>query len=558
MTMCAQSSLSEARLKYLPQLPKSLQSLSHTVVTVDNTAKIAPIDPLIAKAFPHTSAHLPLTTNTSDKAAHAPLRVGVVFSGGQAPGGHNVIAGLFDALKALHPDSLLYGFCDGPGGIIKNNHVEITAALLSSYRNQGGFDLLGSGRTKIETAEQLVAAEATVNSLRLDGLIIVGGDDSNTNAAVLAERFAASGCKTSVVGVPKTIDGDLKNQHIEISFGFDSACKVYADTIGNLMRDALSAKKYYFFVKLMGRAASHIALECALQTHPNLTLIGEEVAEKQLTLSAIVTNISDLISARAAAGKDYGVILIPEGLIEFIPEVNALIGELNSLLAGDKPHATAMAALGHDEEKIDYMAKLLSKKALPCFQSLPKDIKAQLLLGRDAHGNVQVSKIETERLLIAMVKNDLQKRAKAGAYSGSFSPQPLFLGYEGRSCLPSNFDCQYCYALGHVAALLINGKASGYICAIKNLAAPVDQWQGGAYPLTALMTIEERHGKPKPVIKKALVDLDGKPFALFKQQRAQWALQDVYLAPGPIQFFGPAELTDTISMTLSLEQRGKN
>lgn len=547
-----QSRLQQERKRYIPKLPKCLEEI--LLARISKRGEVPQHEAKIANMFPHLAHLPPLEILVGDKIEHLPKRFGVVFSGGQAPGGHNVIAGLYDAMKKLNSKSLLFGFLEGPGGIIDNNYVEITSDLLDPYRNQGGFDLIGSGRTKIETEEQLQAAEKHVRALNLDGLVVIGGDDSNTNAAILAERFLVKGCKTCVVGVPKTIDGDLKNEQIEISFGFDTACKIYSETIGNLLCDALSAKKYYFFVKLMGRSASHIALECALQTHPNLTLIGEAIAQSKSTLKQIVDSIADLICERAAKNKNYGVILIPEGIIEFIPEVKTLIKELNTLLAVGKEHAAAIESLTTKEEKNDYIAKWLSASALNCFKTLSKDVQAQLLLGRDAHGNVQVSKIETERMLIDMVKAELKRRTKAGTYTGSFSPQPLFCGYEGRSCLPSNFDSQYCYSLGATAALLIDAKATGYICLLKNLAKPVAKWQAGGYPLTAMMALEERHGTSKPVIKKALVNLQGKPYEAFLKGSPKWALEDDYLSPGPIQFFGAAEITDAIPMTLTLEQ----
>lgn len=533
--MSVYSSLQENRLHYQPEVPKALQELTSIDITAD--ASHTQTLPEIANLFPQTSNNKRLTISNGQTKQHAPLRVGVVLSGGQAAGGHNVIWGLFEALKQLNKESLLFGFSDGPAGILNNKHISITAELLASYRNQGGFDLIGAGRDKIESTEQLKAAEKTMQNLNLDGLVIIGGDDSNTNAAFLSEYFKSVNCKTSVIGVPKTIDGDLKNDDIEISFGFDTACKVYSEIIGNLLRDALSAKKYYYFIKLMGRSASHIALECALQTHPNLTLISEEVAAKQQTLHSIVVDICNLITERSKVGKDFGVILIPEGLIEFIPEVKTLIRELNILCAQNL-----------SEKEIH---SKLSQESLNCLHSLPKDIQEQLLLTRDAHGNVQVSKIETERLLIDMVKKELKMRS----FSGKINSQPFFCGYEGRSALPSNFDSRYCYALGLLAGVLINAKATGYICSLKNLSQPVENWLPQGIPLTHMLTLEQRHGKSKAVIQKALVDLKGHPFKQLSQYRSQWALQDDYIYPGPIQFFGPNHLTDAISFTLQLESR---
>lgn len=547
------SPLQRARLKYEPVLPKSLQNIKTlSVIKAPNQSHEKP-STQTANLFPLTYQFPPLELIAGPEQASSPLRVGVVLSGGQAPGGHNVIAGLFDALKKLNAESRLIGFLDGPSGIVKDKTLEITETLLENYRNQGGFDLIGSGRTKIETEEQFQAARAAAEQHQLDGIVIIGGDDSNTNAALLAEYFLACQCKTSVIGVPKTIDGDLKGGGIEISFGFDTASKNYSETIGSLMRDALSAKKYFHFIKLMGRSASHITLECALQTHPNLALISEELAAEKKSLKNLVEMICDLISQRASKGKDYGVILIPEGVIEFIPEMKTLIEELNGLLAETKPHHSTLEQLAGEQEKINYIEKLLSNESLSCFQTLPKENQAQLLIGRDAHGNVQVSKIETERMFIEMVKKELKQRSKEGSYKGSFSPLAFFCGYEGRSCLPSNFDCQYCYSLGMVAAILINAKATGYICQLRNLSKPVEQWTPGGIPLTSLITMEKRGGKDKPVIQKALTDLQGKPFAAFKEQRTAWAENDYYVDPGPIQFFGPKELTDNMTMTLTLE-----
>lgn len=474
---------------------------------------------------------------SDQKLSHKPLKVGVVLSGGQASGGHNVIIGLYDALKKLNPESQLFGFLNGPSGIIKNKQRELKADELKAYRNTGGFNLLGSGRTKIETDEQFSASLHTVKELDLDGLVIIGGDDSNTNAALLAQYFNENKCKTTVVGVPKTIDGDLKNQYIEISFGFDTACKTYAEIVGNIMRDMISAKKYWYFIKLMGRSASHIALEVALQTRPNLVWISEEVAEKKRTLSDLVNELTDLIEKRSQSGKDYGVVLIPEGIIEFIPEVKQLIKELNELLASGK------------KDKADVVQNL-TKPSKSCFHQMPELVQAQLLFDRDAHGNVQVSKIETERLFITMVEQELKKRA----FKGSFSAQPMFLGYEGRAGYPSHFDCNYCYSLGHVAALLINAKATGYICAVQHLTEPVEDWTIGGVPLVAMIHEEVRKGKKVPVIEKALVDLSGHVFAALKERRASWLTEDFYRFPGPIQFWGPPEITDATTLTLDYEK----
>lgn len=533
--METQTLLEKYRLAYQPGLPLILNDLVH----VDWSPSEAPdLQPEIKTLFPKTYANPVLNPISTYTKQIKPLNVGVVLSGGQAPGGHNVIAGLFDALKKIEPSSRLFGFLDGPKGIVENQSIELTKEMIDKYRNLGGFNLIGSGRTKIETPEQFTAADKTVRSLNLDGLVIIGGDDSNTNAALLAEYFLEKGNSTTVVGVPKTIDGDLKNQNIEISFGFDTASKNYSETIGNIMRDTLSAKKSYYFIKLMGRSASHITLECALQTHPNYALISEEVASKGQTLHQVTSEICDLICQRSNVGKDYGVLLIAEGVIEFIPEFRALIEELN--------HASGITSASDIVNQINPEAKRL-------FLELPEEIKSQLLMDRDPHGNVQVSKIETERLMIKLVEQELKKRKKAGTYKGKFSAQPHFCGYEGRSCFPSNFDCQYCYALGHVAALLVSSKATGYICCIENLTQPVSEWQIKGVPIASMMTMETREGKSKPVIKKALVDLNGKPFDIFKSNRFHWTIQDDYLYPGPVQFFGPGELTDELNQTLILE-----
>ncbi|MEI8124345.1 MAG: diphosphate--fructose-6-phosphate 1-phosphotransferase [Parachlamydiaceae bacterium] len=534
------SLLQQARLQFKPQIPTVLQAVDETVLVPQPIHHHS--SDQITERFPKTSGQQLLEIHLGSKSVSNALRVGVLLSGGQAPGGHNVISGLFDALKAFHPDSVLIGFYDGPSGVLTNKRVEITDKLLESYRNQGGFDIIGSSRTKIETEEQFLIAEKTVKENKLDGLVIVGGDDSNTNAAFLAEFFLSRGCPTRVIGVPKTIDGDLQSDLIEISFGFDTACKVYSETIGNLMRDCLSAKKYYYFIKLMGRSASHITLECALQTHPNLALISEEIAKEGKTLEGVVDSICDMVCTRSAKGKNYGVILVPEGVIEFIPEVRVLIEELNNIMSLKSSHHDAIDKEENKDTKIVMAAKLLSTAAQPCFLSLPKDIQAQLLIGRDPHGNVQVSKIETERMLMSMVKSKLKKRDERI----KFDPISHFCGYEGRSALPSNFDSQYCYALGRVAAILIKGGATGYICYVNNLTKRVEKWEAGGVPLTQLMVLEKRHGETKPVVKKTLVDLEGNAFSQFHTQRAQWAVEDDYIAPGPIQFYGPPELTDGV------------
>ena len=476
-----------------------------------------------------------LTVVKGEKQQLKAIRVGVVFSGGQASGGHNVITGLYDALTEMNIDSKLYGFLGGPAGIINGEYQELTKTILKPYRNQGGFDLIGSGRDKIEKKEQLESSLKTCKDLQLDGLVIIGGDDSNTNAAVLAEYFLLNECKTSVIGVPKTIDGDLKNEHVEVSFGFDTACKVYSEMIGNIERDAKSAKKYYHFIKVMGRSASHIALECSLKTHPNYTFIGEEVLDKKMTLTEVVDELVTLIKERYLGGKNYGVILIPEGLIEFIDEMKVLIKELNLFLSNKD-------AVDKEEVK-----KALSKEALHCFSELPEKIQDQLLLTRDPHGNVKVSQIETEYLLMEMIKPELGEIP--------FNAVTHFFGYEGRCGIPSLFDANYCYNLGKLAALLIEHKKTGYMCCISLLTEEVSKWNAKALPITSLMHLEIRNGKEKPVIEKALVDLKGKPFRYFTENRKAWGLEDVYQFPGSIQYFGDSSVTDTFPFSLSLEHR---
>ncbi|CCB91524.1 pyrophosphate--fructose 6-phosphate 1-phosphotransferase subunit beta [Waddlia chondrophila 2032/99] len=537
------TALEEKRLEYIPKLPAILHDLRKlkTVNLKNSPGKASEISDF----FPLTIGQTALTFTIDQDHEKTPLKVGVVLSGGQAAGGHNVITGLFDALKELHSKSQLFGFLNGPSGIVNNQTIELTEEILHSYRNQGGFDLIGAGRTKIETNEQFQGTLHTVKALDLDGIVIIGGDDSNTNAALLAEFFMKEGVRTRVIGVPKTIDGDLKNAYIDLSFGFDTAVKTYSGIIGNIARDSLSAKKYYFFIKLMGRSASHIALECALQTHANYTLIGEEINEEKATFQQITNRLSDVICRRAELSKHYGVILIPEGLIEFIPEFRTLIAELNEIKIDSE--------LSKDE-RIQLAMRSISSESLECYKSLPRLIQEQLMLDRDPHGNVQVSKIETERLFIEAVKQELKRRKEKGEYTGSFNAQPHFCGYEGRSCLPSNFDSQYCYALGHVAALLIDANATGYMSCVKNLSRPIEEWQICGIPLTSMIHKEMRKGKLKPVIAKALVDLQGAPFQYFKKKRLQWEDEDDYRYPGPVQFFGPSEITDAVTLTLELSQ----
>ncbi|CAL9214631.1 unnamed protein product [Arabidopsis halleri] len=495
----------------------------------------------IAKLFPglYGQPSVAVVPDQSAPSSAPKLKIGVVLSGGQAPGGHNVISGLFDYLQERAKGSTFYGFKGGPAGIMKCKYVELNAEYIHPYRNQGGFDMICSGRDKIETPDQFKQAEETAKKLDLDGLVVIGGDDSNTNACLLAENFRSKNLKTRVIGCPKTIDGDLKCKEVPTSFGFDTACKIYSEMIGNVMIDARSTGKYYHFVRLMGRAASHITLECALQTHPNITIIGEEVSAQKQTLKNVTDYMVDVICKRAELGYNYGVILIPEGLIDFIPEVQELIAELNEILANEVV----------DENGL--WKKKLTEQSLKLFDLLPEAIQEQLMLERDPHGNVQVAKIETEKMLIQMVETELEKRKQAGAYKEQFMGQSHFFGYEGRCGLPTNFDATYCYALGYGAGVLLNSGKTGLISSVGNLAAPVEEWTVGGTALTALMDVERRHGKFKPVIKKAMVELEGAPFKKFASLREEWALENRYISPGPIQFSGPG--SDALSHTLLLE-----
>ena len=523
------SPLQKKRATFTPTIPELLKDLASLVPNDEEKTTAKANQDQIQKLFPHTYSR-PFLTFKKGSSSFAPKTVGVVFSGGQASGGHNVITGLFDALMKMHPESKLYGFLNGPSGICDNKTIELTKEILAPYRNQGGFDLIGSGRTKIETDQQLKDSLNTCNTLALDGLVIIGGDDSNTNGAVLAEYFLENNCKTAVVGVPKTIDGDLRNEYVELSFGFDTATKVYSEMIGNIARDALSAKKYFHFIKLMGRSASHIALECALKTQPNFTLIGEEVLEKKKTLTDITNELVDMITLRYENGKNYGLVLVPEGLIEFIPEVKILIQELNNFLSGK------------DNPSKEEVKKALSTEALSCFEELPEKIQDQLLLTRDPHGNVTVSQIETEYLLVELVSQRLK--------GIPFNPIRHFFGYEGRCSMPSNFDTNYCYNLGRLGALLIQHEKTGYMCCLSGLKDSPEFWEGKALPITMLMHIEERHGQPKPVIEKALVDLSSETFTHLVSKRQEWGLEDHYQFPGPIQYFGESEITDSVPLTL--------
>lgn len=524
-------------------LPQLLQDPCRLVFEPKESTTSLDNNTQVAALFPHLYGSALITGVAHAKKIHAPLKIGVVLSGGQAAGGHNVICGLWDACKKIHPDSELYGFLSGPAGVFKGKYKKLDQKTLDQYRNTGGFDLIGSGRDKIETQEQLKSSVRVLMDLKLDGLVIIGGDDSNTNAAVLAEYCLANKVPTKVIGVPKTIDGDLQNQWVEISFGFDTACRTYSEMIGNIARDALSAKKYTHFVKLMGRSASHIALECSLQTHPNLTFIAEEVTAKGWTLQDITHQIADLIMDRHAQGKSFGVILIPEGLIEAIKEVATLIKQLNILMA--KPDFLGLSC----SELQKKMQQALDPSSLATLNFLPENIQKQLLLDRDPHGNVQVAQIETEKLFIETVKKELQERK----FTGKFSPVSHFFGYEGRAGFPTLFDAFYTYSLGVTAACLVKEGYTGYMAAIKGLVAPVDHWQPMAVPLTSLMHMEERKGALKPVIEKALVDLQGQAFKTFASRRKSWREQDEYCFPGPIQYFGDISISEQIPIILQLK-----
>ncbi|MFO8000111.1 MAG: diphosphate--fructose-6-phosphate 1-phosphotransferase [Marinilabilia sp.] len=544
------SPLQIAREKYAPKLPVSLQG-GVKVVEGEKTRSAAD-EAEIAKTFPNTYGMPVLSFEASgEKKDYPAVNVGVILSGGQAPGGHNVISGLFDGLKSQNSKSKLYGFLGGPGGLIDNNYKELTADVIDEYRNTGGFDIIGSGRTKLEEESQFDQTLESCKKLNISALVIIGGDDSNTNAAVLAEYFEKINAGVQVIGVPKTIDGDLKNEMIETSFGFDTACKVYSELIGNIERDANSAKKYYHFIKLMGRSASHIALECALQTQPNVAIISEEVEAKNMTLDDVVDQIVDVVVKRAENGDNFGSVLIPEGLVEFIPAMKSLISELNDLLAS---HESEVNALETNKERREFVAGKLSEASAKVFTHLPNSFANQLLLDRDPHGNVQVSMIETEKLLIDMVKSKVKKLKKKGEFKGKFSAQGHFFGYEGRCAAPSNFDADYTYSLGNTAAVLIAEGKTGYMTAVRNLSAASDEWIAGGIPITMLMNMERRHGSMKPVIQKALVKLEGKPFQTFASNRQKWANETQYVYPGPIQYFGPSEVCDQTTRTLQLEQ----
>ncbi|MBR6200068.1 MAG: diphosphate--fructose-6-phosphate 1-phosphotransferase [Spirochaetales bacterium] len=547
------SALQKARFQYQPKLPEAVKGNVADIVVKLGKPTESVADQAALKALLKGTYGMPVASfeKGSNAKANDKINVGVILSGGQAPGGHNVIAGLFDGIKAGNKDSKLYGFLGGPSGIIEGEYVEITSDFIDAYRNTGGFDIIGSGRTKLETEEQFNKSLAVCKKLGISAVVIIGGDDSNTNAALMAEYYKSKGEAIQVIGCPKTIDGDLKNEHIETSFGFDTATKVYSELIGNIERDANSAKKYYHFIKLMGRSASHICLECALQTQPNWAIISEEVEKEQKTLTQVVDEIVDIVVKRAEKGDNFGVILIPEGLIEFIPEMKVLIAELNDLLAKKADEFAKVAPA----DQTAWIAKNLTAASASAFNSLPAAIKAQLCMDRDPHGNVQVSRIETEKLLIEMVGNKLAALKAEGKYKGKFSGLNHFFGYEGRCSAPSNFDADYCYSLGYVAFLLIAAGLTGYMSSIKNLAKPAAQWIPGGIPTSMMFNMEQRHGEQKPVIKKALVELDGAPYKEYAKYRCDWALNTSYLFPGAIQYYGPTEVCDAPTKTLMLEQK---
>ena len=549
------SPLQKERLSYQPKSPATLANgINKLVVKEGEKTQSVADQKEIQELFKNSYGMPTVTFETSDKEEMKPAKnIGVILSGGQAPGGHNVIAGIFDALKQANHENKLYGFLGGPSGIIDGKYIELTEDIINAYRNTGGFDIIGSGRTKLETEEQFEKALNVCKNLNVTGIVIIGGDDSNTNAALLAEWFLAKKAGIQVIGCPKTIDGDLKNEQIEISFGFDTATKTYAELVGNIQRDANSAKKYWHFIKLMGRSASHVALEVGLQTHPNITLVSEEVEAKKMSLAQVVDSITKVVVARAEKGKNFGIVLVPEGLIEFIPEVKAMIANLNDKLAELEKDAAYKNA-SSDAEKFEIITKNLEPENAKVFNSLPAMIKAQLLMDRDPHGNVQVSRIDTEKLLIAMVREQLNKLKAEGKYNGKFSDLAHFFGYEGRCAFPSNFDADYCYALGFNAFALMNFGLTGYISSIRNLTAPAKDWVAGGIPLTMMMNMEKRHGEMKPVIKKALVEIDGPVFKYLQDHREEWANNEEYLFPGAIQYFGPAEVADITTRTLALEK----
>ena len=542
------SALQKERAAYQPKLPKALQG----AVKIKEGAPTQSVDNQeeIKKLFPNTYGMPLIEFVPGENTDNKKINIGVILSGGQAPGGHNVISGLFDAVKKLNSENRLFGFLMGPGGLVDHNYIEITEEFLNQYRNTGGFDMIGSGRTKLEEEDQFEKGLKIIRELEISAIVIIGGDDSNTNACVLAEYYAAKKYGVQVIGCPKTIDGDLKNEQIETSFGFDTATKTYSELIGNIQRDCNSARKYWHFIKLMGRSASHIALECALETQPNICLISEEIEAKDMTLNQVVENIANVVAYRAKQGNNFGVVLIPEGLIEFIPAIGRLIQELNDLLAA---HGADYKDLDKDAQR-KYIIAHLSKENAATFETLPEGVARQLSLDRDPHGNVQVSLIETEKLLSDMVGTLLAKWAKEGKFDGKFAAQHHFFGYEGRCAAPSNFDADYCYALGTSAAQLVAAGKTGYMAIVKNTTANANEWKAGGVPITMMMNMEKRNGEMKPVIRKALVELDGKPFKAFAAKRDEWAKNTEYVYPGPIQYWGPTEVCDQTTKTLKLEQ----
>ncbi len=548
------SPLQKARYEYSPKLPGMLRNgIAEIAVKEGEKTTSAADQEKIAELFPNTYGEPEVTFEKGQNTSASKKQVvGVILSGGQAPGGHNVVSGLYDALKATNKENVLIGFKGGPSGLIEDNFIVFDDAYINEYRNTGGFDIIGSGRTKLETEEQFKIATEVCKKHGITAIVIIGGDDSNTNACVLAEYMAAHKTGVQVIGCPKTIDGDLKNEDIEISFGFDTATKTYSELIGNIERDCNSAKKYWHFIKVMGRSASHVALECALECQPNICLISEEVKAKKQSLSEIADYIADAVEKRAADGNNFGVVVIPEGVVEFVPEFSALISEINELLAGSK--ADAFNALESWAEKYAFIEKGLSKEAMEVFAILPQAIQQQLFLERDPHGNVQVSLIESEKLFAALVGDKLKARKAAGTYVGKYSVQTHFFGYEGRCAFPSNFDADYCYSLGYNAFMLIQYGYNGYLSKVSNLSRPAEEWVAGGMPITKMMNIERRHGEDKPVIKKALVELDGKPFKYFEAHRDEWAVETSYVFPGAIQYYGPTEVCDITTRTLALEQ----
>ncbi len=548
------SPLQLARYQYNPKLPGMLRNGIAEISVRNGGATESVADQEKIKAlFPNTYGKNEIIFEKGENTSVArKLVVGVILSGGQAPGGHNVVCGLYDGLKATNPENELYGFKGGPSGLIDDNYIVFDDEYINQFRNTGGFDIIGSGRTKLETEEQFAIVVENCHKHGVNALVIIGGDDSNTNAAVLAEYCAAHDTGIQVIGCPKTIDGDLKNEDIECSFGFDTATKTYSEIIGNISRDANSAKKYWHFIKVMGRSASHVALECALECQPNICLIGEEVAEKKMSLAQIADYIADSVAARAAKGWNFGIAIIPEGIVEFVPEFSVLIAEINELLAGEK--ADAFNVLPTWKDKYAFIEKGLTKESMEVFAILPESIQQQLFLERDPHGNVQVSLIESEKLFSALVADNLKARKAAGTYHGKYSTQHHFLGYEGRCAFPSNFDADYCYSLGYNACMLIQYGVTGYLSKVSNLDKPAEEWVAGGMPITKMMNIERRHGHDKPVIRKALVELDGKPFQYFCAHREQWALETCFTYPGAIQYFGPAEVCDLTTRTLALEK----